>query len=256
MSAEKVLQITDKIKCEVCSECVAKYKCPRCLVGSCSLKCVKQHKTVNDCSGIRDKTAFVEIKQFDDQNLLNDYRFLEEAGRKKDNTTRDELKRKREKPNFLRELHKQAKRRKIDLQIMPYPMDKRKNNATTYNFRSQTILWQIKWIFPKSDGCYIDTRVSEKSIFKDLLKKYIDPTESDPVYRQKLKEYTKKGLDECNLYMKVEGHPANDLRYFMLDKDKSILDNLEGITVVEYPIIYVEFGDCSQYTLMEKGTNG
>lgn len=30
-----------------------------------------------------------------------DYRFLEDAGRKKDNTTRDELKRKREKPNFV-----------------------------------------------------------------------------------------------------------------------------------------------------------
>ena len=52
-------------------------------------------------------------------------------------------------------------------------------------------------------------RISETLKLKDLLKRYIDPTESDPVCRQKLKVYNQRGLDSCNLYMKVEGQPAN-----------------------------------------------
>lgn len=41
-----------------------------CLV-CCSLACVKQHKTVSGCCGVRDKTAFVPLAEFDELDLLN-----------------------------------------------------------------------------------------------------------------------------------------------------------------------------------------
>lgn len=80
-----------------------------------SLQCVKKHKEDSGCSGIRNKTAFVPISQFDEMALLSgeslinwrditlrpclylhcmwtsDYRFLEDTGRFADGTTRDGL---------------------------------------------------------------------------------------------------------------------------------------------------------------------
>ncbi|KAL8178366.1 UNVERIFIED_CONTAM: Box C/D snoRNA protein 1 [Gekko kuhli] len=67
----------------------AKYRCPRCMKYSCSLVCVKQHKTTYNCNGVREKTAFVSINQFSDLNLLSDYRFLEDVGRMADRAARD-----------------------------------------------------------------------------------------------------------------------------------------------------------------------
>lgn len=36
-----------------------------------SLQCVKKHKEDSGCSGIRDKTAFVPLSQFDEMALLS-----------------------------------------------------------------------------------------------------------------------------------------------------------------------------------------
>uniref|UniRef100_H3C6D8 Box C/D snoRNA protein 1 n=1 Tax=Tetraodon nigroviridis TaxID=99883 RepID=H3C6D8_TETNG len=77
--------------CSVCGLHEAKYKCPGCLVHSCSLPCVKKHKADSSCSGIRNKTAFVALSQFDEMALLSDYRFLEDTGRFADGATRDSL---------------------------------------------------------------------------------------------------------------------------------------------------------------------
>jgi len=58
-------------RCEVCEVAVFKYRCPRCLVKSCSLPCVKRHKLTSGCNGQRDKTAFVSLVDFTDLNLLS-----------------------------------------------------------------------------------------------------------------------------------------------------------------------------------------
>lgn len=76
---------------------------------------MKKHKEDSSCSGIRNKTAFVGLSQFDEMALLSgerllltialdafesvalisssvpDYRFLEDAGRFADGATRDNL---------------------------------------------------------------------------------------------------------------------------------------------------------------------
>lgn len=58
-------------RCEVCRETVFKYRCPRCLMKTCSLSCVKQHKLTSGCDGQRDTTAFVSLDDFTDLNLLS-----------------------------------------------------------------------------------------------------------------------------------------------------------------------------------------
>nr|2N94_A Chain A, Box C/D snoRNA protein 1 [Saccharomyces cerevisiae S288C] len=39
------------VLCGVCGIKEFKYKCPRCLVQTCSLECSKKHKTRDNCSG-------------------------------------------------------------------------------------------------------------------------------------------------------------------------------------------------------------
>ncbi len=65
-------------KCEICIMNMFKYTCPRCNLKSCSLECCRQHKLNTGCNGQRDKTKFIKKEEFNEIELLNDYKFLEE----------------------------------------------------------------------------------------------------------------------------------------------------------------------------------
>ncbi len=54
----------------------SKYKCPRCMKRTCSAACVKVHKETLKCNGERDVVGFVLLKEFDDNQLMDDYNFL------------------------------------------------------------------------------------------------------------------------------------------------------------------------------------
>ena len=71
LSSEPVPALSTSALCEICKEVAFRYKCPRCLKKTCCLACVKLHKTRDDCSGLRDKTAYVAMKQFSEIHLLN-----------------------------------------------------------------------------------------------------------------------------------------------------------------------------------------
>ncbi|XP_069119651.1 box C/D snoRNA protein 1-like [Argopecten irradians] len=239
-------------KCEICSANVAKYKCPGCLAQTCSLPCVKQHKHDKGCNGQRKKTEFVEIKEYSDRNLLNDYRFLEETNRKVDSTQRDPLKQRSNKPNFLVKLVKEAGKRGTKLKVMPYPMARRKHNTTMYQHKLQTILWNVQWVFPQSDVKFTSKRLSEHETLEELLKDFVHPTESDPIKRHALKVYCQKGLQNCRLFMKVEERPANDVKFHELSLKKTLKKNLVGKCIVEYPIIQVVLQDhCQDYSVLD-----
>jgi hypothetical protein len=70
IDAEDGTQAAVKAQCELCKKEAAKYKCPRCALRTCSLACVKDHKTKFHCSGKRDRTAFVPIGSFND-NIIH-----------------------------------------------------------------------------------------------------------------------------------------------------------------------------------------
>ncbi|KAG9343199.1 hypothetical protein JZ751_014178 [Albula glossodonta] len=59
--------------CDTCGTEEARYRCPGCSKHSCSLPCVKKHKSDFGCSGVRDKTAFVPLSKFDEMNLLSGF---------------------------------------------------------------------------------------------------------------------------------------------------------------------------------------
>ncbi|KAL4219470.1 Box C/D snoRNA protein 1 [Mactra antiquata] len=228
--------------CEVCSETVAKYRCPACEIETCCLKCVNQHKQQNDCDGQRDKTTYVSVNQFTDINLLSDYRFLEEGGRKTNNACRDNLKRKHNMPNFLKELEKQANKRNVKLRLMPYPMSRRKNNSTIYQHRLKKMLWQIEWIFPQSDHTIIDKRVNEDEILGSILKKHIG-MDADPLIKYKLKCYTNTELNNLGIFLIQDKVDSPENRYYRLDENKSLSENFMNKNILEYPTIHVVLDD-------------
>jgi hypothetical protein len=50
--------------CTSCHTATAKYRCPRCETRTCSLSCVQTHKSQTGCSGKRDRTGYVSMKEF------------------------------------------------------------------------------------------------------------------------------------------------------------------------------------------------
>lgn len=61
---------------------VVKYKCPACERLYCSATCSSGHKEKFACPGVRNKTPYVPINQFDQKQFLDDYFFLEEVNSK------------------------------------------------------------------------------------------------------------------------------------------------------------------------------
>ncbi|XP_013412241.1 box C/D snoRNA protein 1-like [Lingula anatina] len=226
-------------RCEVCAQLAAKYKCPRCAIRTCSLPCVKQHKLRQDCSGVRDKTAYVAMKDFTDLNLLSDYRFLEDADRKSDTARRDTIARRREVPRYLKRVLNQSRQRGIHLKLLPIGMTKRKLNSTFFQERTKTIMWTLEWVFPAAQAKHRDKRAGDIETLRSLLGKYLTPGVTDPVVRHKLKQYERAGVDSLTLVMKVEGRPANSVRYHKLCLDKTLCENLQGKLIVEYPTVFV-----------------
>ncbi|KAG5275635.1 hypothetical protein AALO_G00122880 [Alosa alosa] len=241
-------------RCGMCDTEEARYRCPGCMTHSCSLVCVKKHKVETGCSGVRDKAAFVPLSEFDEINLLNDYRFLEETGRLADSTTRDVFTQLPQQTQRVQKLAKQANAAKIKLKVLPRTFTKRKENSTFYHRREGRFYWHLKLLFPQSSAEYAEKRVPDNQTLEEILKSYIHPTESDPIRRQKLKIYAHSPVDHVRVFMKAEENRPNSLRYHELDLKKSLKDNLMHKTIIEYPALHVTLKDhCQDYLTQRQG---
>ncbi|XP_053892741.1 box C/D snoRNA protein 1 isoform X1 [Malaclemys terrapin pileata] len=225
--------------CETCSGEEAKYRCPRCMKYSCSLACVKKHKTALSCNGIREKAAFVSINEFSELNLLSDYRFLEDVGRMTDGAARDVSLHRPTTNKFINYLKNRARKHNIHLKTLPIGFTKRRENSTTFNKKEQRFYWHLKLIFPHSHAEYTVKRVPDDKTLGEILKPYLDPEESDPVIRQRLKIYTMSPQSDVQILMKIENRQHNSVSYDELHTSKSLLDNLKDKVVIEYPTLLV-----------------
>ena len=76
---ETSTSLDQKIPCEVCKTEISIYRCPACFTRTCSLTCCLAHKQQKECSGKRDRTAFVPLHQFSNSTLASDFHFLEDV---------------------------------------------------------------------------------------------------------------------------------------------------------------------------------
>ncbi|KAM9324681.1 box C/D snoRNA protein 1 [Gastrophryne carolinensis] len=235
--------------CETCGCEEAKYKCPRCMKHSCSLPCVKKHKVDAACSGVRDKTAFVSLSTFSDINLLNDYRFLEDTGRVADGASRDPAPHRNTSNKFLNYMKNRARKHGICLKLLPVGFSKRMENSTFYSKKEQRFYWHLKLLFPQCKAEYIEKRIPDNQTLCEILKKYIDPAESDPTIRQRLKQYVTSPSD-VKVFMEAEKTKPGEKRYYMLDVNRSLLENLQKKTIMEFPTLHVALKDFTEYTAL------
>ncbi|KAL1772705.1 box C/D snoRNA protein 1 [Sigmodon hispidus] len=225
-------------RCQTCGTEEAKYRCPRCMRYSCSLPCVKRHKAELTCNGIRDKTAFVSLQQFTEMNLLSDYRFLEDVARTAEQISRDTFLKRPKRKKYLLFMKNRARKQGIFLRLLPNGFSKRKENSTVFDHRKHQFCWHVKLQFPQSQAEYIEKRVPDDKTINEILKPYIDPEKSDPVIRQRLKAYVHSQTG-VQILMRAENMQQNSVRYYELDPNKSLLDNLKNKVIIEYPTLHV-----------------
>ena len=161
------------------------YRCPGCSRLTCSLKCCKEHKKKYNCTGKRDRTSFVSMKDYGDTTLRRDYHFLEDVMQSKQSSRRGLLRdgilnenqekvlqnnsnnnnknknnNSKNNKNHYREdtvigkhsrstkkLVSEAKSRGINLILMSPGMSKRTHNST--KIVRNKIHWQIQFVFLK-----------------------------------------------------------------------------------------------------------
>ncbi|KAM9384251.1 box C/D snoRNA protein 1 isoform 2-T2 [Pholidichthys leucotaenia] len=175
--------------------------------------------------------------------LLSDYRFLEDTGRFADGATRDNLIQAPRTTSKTKKLAAHARKMNITLRFLPVTFTKSRENSTFFLAKEKLFLWHLKLIFPQSSSEFSQRRVSDKQTLKQILNAYIDPSESDPVTRQKLKMYVHAPFDHVKVFMKAEERKANSVRYHELDLHKSLRDNLSNKTLIEYPVLHVVLKD-------------
>ncbi|XP_069695732.1 box C/D snoRNA protein 1 isoform X2 [Periplaneta americana] len=231
--------------CEVCKEQEAKYTCPRCEIKTCCLTCVKNHKIELLCNGERNKVAYKPISQFTNLDLLSDYRLLEETTRHVDTYVRDPSKQYtalNKLPINLYKLRNAAQKRGTNLCFLPHNFSRSKANSTYFNWKEQLIYWRVEWIFPQAGNLKCcGTRLLESEPLSKLLDAYLNPTDCDPLYLDKLQYYQSAGHRGVVLLLKAERRVGT--RFYQLDTSLTLKENLKGKTIIEFPTVYVVLKD-------------
>lgn len=178
----------------LCAICHAKppiYTCPGCRARTCSLDCVRRHKSRRDCDGKRNPAAYVPVEQLKTPAMFDhDYNFITSIERacqrtekdviearcllsEKDLHPDDEAKKFQqvwygdelhhfpitaseqkggEAKSFSRLVRGRMQRLDIEVVTMPKGMSRQKQNTTTWNAKKSTINWQVEWCIHGVEG--------------------------------------------------------------------------------------------------------
>ncbi|CAI5935360.1 unnamed protein product [Closterium sp. NIES-65] len=143
--------------CSQCQQDPAKYRCPGCSAATCSVLCVKAHKTASGCTGKRNRAEFVPITKFDDNQLVSDLRFLEDALLQYDVAKRTRtalgVRYEAQVGKHWGRMQQTARQRGVQLLLMPPGMSKRKSNRTYFQHRKRCIMWHVRWQFAIRSIC-------------------------------------------------------------------------------------------------------
>ncbi|KAM6571799.1 hypothetical protein CsatA_015879 [Cannabis sativa] len=228
----------DSKLCEECKLNDSKYKCPGCSIRSCSLPCVKAHKQRTGCTGKRDRTQFVPISQFDDNQLISDYNLLEEVKRASDSAQR--MRKKLCKynnyrlPFFLRSVRSAAASRRTKILFLPGGMVKREKNQTTYDKRKKCIYWTIEWQFHSTDVVLLDHGIDENMNISSIIRNHLKPGP----WNHQLKRFCDE--DPKNLKFFIRKYQKGPISpFYELDFKVPLRQQLTNKVILEYPVIYV-----------------
>ncbi|XP_043715241.1 box C/D snoRNA protein 1-like [Telopea speciosissima] len=223
--------------CEECKLNTPKYRCPGCSIRSCSLPCVKSHKQRTGCTGKRLRTQVVPLSLFDDNLLISDYNFLEEAKGAAESAQRMRYGKfgsfHFKLPFKLKILRNAAGRRKTRLLLLPRGMSNREKNQSRYVQKKDSIFWTIEWRFQSTDVILIDHGVDENTNLCSVIEKHLQPGP----WNHQLRPFCDK-LDHLRFF--IRKNPKGLKSPFReLDIKGPLRQQLANIIIIEYPIVHV-----------------
>jgi hypothetical protein len=244
---------------ELCENCYSnehKYKCPRCSFKSCSLICVKEHKRVKQCTGIKDKYTKQHIKEFKENDYYRDMNYLNQAinDTNRHSKTVFHLEDKSEEQVLKEKKHKNLKKlakkfRNVTLECSPSIMEKFKENQSYCDSKLKKFFWTVKFIFTTNDVEMshlfpepVDDAIETLSSIYDTMLKNTDRLEFNLLQHvNTLNKDTIKFLYK-DVSKSCEGNILilDKVNYVIIDRNTPLKDVLNGKTVFEYVEIYIK----------------
>lgn len=221
------------MKCAICDINEGIYKCPRCNMFTCSVVCSKQHKIKFNCSGEKEASKFVPLKEMNANVLYKDVLLFDETRLKLINSDKLKLKFKKT-TSDMKKLKKLLIEKLIMLQYMPSVSSRHKENESYFNKETKTVMWSLRIKFFKEDPKKVlfNTllhNVPENYPIGGIIKACIDTVQNDYV--------ASLNMNDVIILLVVEGAPR-DARIELL-KDDTLESSLINRVVIEYPIINI-----------------
>ncbi|KAK5955472.1 hypothetical protein OHC33_003110 [Knufia fluminis] len=145
--------------CAICHVNAIKYTCPRCGIHTCSLPCVKKHKTWAQCSGIRNPAEYRKRAELATPSSIDkDFNFITNVERAITKADDDVLSRDIGLAP-VRQLRRVDARPKVEMEIeqrgvkvvkAPKRLSRAKQNKTHWVGQQKSVMWTVEWIC--SDG--------------------------------------------------------------------------------------------------------
>ena len=250
----------EKILCQICKTQEYKYNCPRCLFKTCSVKCVKAHKSKYGCDGEKDKFGHVSKQEdYNEKIFHRDVHFLNSAindinmsNKKIYNLTEDTL-------DFDKNSSKSFKRilkkfRDINYIKSPIIMDCHKINKSYLDQANKKVFWTIKFNFIDDNLIYIfdktfdsdETNINKLIEYINSNKQSVKDNNVGLLNIIKDKEWCKNyefclKMDtfELTFEQKKNYFFYKKYYYFICDLETTINELLKGKKVYEFPEFYL-----------------
>lgn len=106
---------------------------------------------------------------------------------------------------------------------------------------------------------FCDDRCDERQPLHKLLAKYLEIQPGNPdqtdIMRKNLEYYQARGgASQMRLLLKAEGVKKCKNRFFEMDSDQTLSENLAGKTIVEFPTVYVVYDDfVKEFDVIDSG---
>lgn len=229
----------------------SKYCCPACKVRTCSLKCINDHKSKTQCTGVADKTKYVKLSEFDNMTLVSDYKFLENIKEVIDNSRREE-----ESVRFTKSakigglFYRKCIENNTCLKRMPGTFSRHTRNES--NIKNNSINWSVELVFKERSKKVLTHGVSEEQTITAITGKLQTCLEY---------KFILSFFKECEApFYFIETHVKDQPNtFYKIDPNSSLKDVLKYKTVVEYPTIYISSSEemfktieCEEFDVREE----
>lgn len=184
-----------------------------------------------------------------DKDFMSDYCFLEECTRYVADRKRDKIKTytayNKRLPAVQFKIRQAAMERGTKLKFLLSNFTRNAANTSCYDRGDNIIRWRIEWIYPNAENYRIvDEKCSENEKVNDLAAKHFDSSlETD---KKALVYYQSQGVGNLTFLLKAEGIKKCKNRFYELDASRTLKENFNGKTLVEYPVIYVVYSNVAR----------